>query len=44
MLDCRAPMHRKSHLLPVMEGLGYRHQAELQEGVGKGGKGSDRKG
>lgn len=32
-------MHCKSRLLPVMEGLGYRYQAELQEGVGKGGKG-----
>lgn len=39
VLDCETPIHHKIHLLPVMEQLGYRHQAELQEGAGKGRKG-----
>lgn len=37
-------MHCKSHLSPVTEGLDYRHQAGLQEGVSKGYKGSDQEG
>lgn len=44
ILDCRATMHCKSHLSPVTEGLDYRHQAGLQEGVSKGYKGSDQEG
>lgn len=44
ILDCGVPIQHKIHLLPVMEQLGYRHQAKLQEGVGKGRKESHCKG
>lgn len=44
ILDCGVPIQHKIHLLPVMEQLRYRHQAKLQEGVGKGRKESHCKG